>query len=70
MSAIKYVCFTSLVISSGYLLVNLIKGYYKNKVKNLFIDIWLAYFLALLIPIALIWEFIDRKKIKSFKNKR
>lgn len=64
MNIIKSIVFISLIISYGYLLINLIKGNYKNNIRNLCIDIWVSYCLAPLLVIALIWNFIEKKKIK------
>ena len=65
MNIIKSVVFISVIISYGYLLINLIKGYYKNNIRNLCIDIWVSYYLAPLLAIVLTWNFIEKKKIKK-----
>ena len=65
MNIIKSIVFISLIISYGHLLINLIKGYYKNNIRNLCIDIWVSYYFAPLLAIALIWNFIEKKKIKN-----
>lgn len=65
MNIIKSIVFISLIISYGYLLINLIKGYYKNNIRNLCIDIWVSYYLAPLLAIVLIWNFIEKKENKK-----
>ena len=65
MNIIKSIVFISLIINYGCLLINLIKGYYKNNIRNLCIDIWVSYYFAPLLAITLIWNFIEKKKIKN-----
>lgn len=64
MGIIKFIVFTSLIINYTSLLINFIKGRYKNNIRNLCIDVWVSYFLAPILTIALIWECVDKLKTK------
>lgn len=62
MGVIKCVVFVSLIISYGHLLINLIRGSYKNNMRNLCIDVFISYYFAPLLVIGLIWDFVEKKK--------
>lgn len=51
-----------LIINYGKLIFNLIKGTYKNNFKNIFIDLVIAYYLAPILTIAIIWDWVKKRK--------
>lgn len=69
MKIVKYIIVISLFINYSVLSLNLVRGIYKNRMMNFAIDMAISYYLGPFLSIAIIYDYISKRKTLKNINK-